>query len=460
MAKVRNRQELLNIASSSTNRKAREIALNAIEALLDEVEPKRVVKSKVLLLDGVIHVGEKAFDLASFDQVIVVGGGKASGFMAEALEEILGDHIKDGLVVVPKGTASEYKTKKVKIHEASHPIPDSSSVDGAKKIIDLVSRAQENNLVICLISGGGSSLMALPKTGIPLRDKQKATDLLLKCGATIDEINAVRKHISALKGGQLAKAAYPAKILGLLLSDVLGDHLDVIASGPTVPDSTTFRDAINVLKRHDLWRKVPCSVKKVLSDGEKGLIEETPKKNSPVFKEAYNIIIGNNRLACQAAASALKRYGLNTLFLTSLLEGEAREVGKALSSLAKEVLVSGNPMPPPVGMVAGGETTVTVTGKGKGGRNQEIALAAALEIEGLDRTVIISISTDGVDGPTDAAGALVDGDTSRHSKDMGLDAKIYLKNNDSYSFFSRLGGLVFTGPTGTNVNDITMLIVL
>jgi glycerate 2-kinase len=460
MLKVKNRQELLNNASSSTTRRAREIALDAIEALLDEVEPKKVVKTKVLLSGEVVHLDGKDFDLASFNKVIVVGGGKATGFMAEALEEILGDRIKHGLVVVPKGTAGKYKTKKVKLHEASHPVPDRSSVRGARKIINLVRHAREDDLIVCLISGGGSSLMAFPKTGIPLRDKQKVTDLLLKCGATINEINAVRKHISAFKGGQLAKAAYPATVLGLLLSDVLGDHLDVIASGPTVPDSTTFRDAIDVLERYDLWNRVPSSVKKVLSDGEKGLIEETPKKDSPVFEKVYNVIIGNNRLACLAATTAIERYGLNSLFLTSFLEGEAREVGTALSSLAKEVLVSGNPLPPPIGIIAGGETTVTVAGKGKGGRNQEIVLAAALRIEGLERAVMVSLSTDGVDGPTDAAGALVDGDTFRRSRDLGMDARKYLKNNDSYSFFSRVGGLVFTGPTGTNVNDVTILIVL
>jgi glycerate-2-kinase len=460
MVKVKNKQELLNNAFSLTNRKARKIILDAVESLLDEVDPKKIVKSKLLLSNGILSISENSFNLASFKKIIVVGGGKASGFMAEALEEILGDYIKRGLVVVPKGTAARYNTKKIILHEASHPIPDNSSVEGTRKIINLVNYAQEDDLVICLISGGGSSLMALPRKGIPLKDKQKVTDLLLKCGATINEMNAVRKHISAFKGGQLAKAAYPATVLGLLLSDVLGDPLDVIASGPTVPDSTTFGDAISILKRYELWQKVPNSVKKVLSDGEKGLIEETPKKDSSIFEKVFNIVIGNNRLACQAAADTIKKFGLNTIFLTSFLEGEAREVGTALTALVKEVLTSGNPMPAPVGIIVGGETTVTVTGKGKGGRNQEISLAAALKIDGLDRVVIASVSTDGVDGPTDAAGALIDGKTLQHSKELGLDAKNYLKNNDSYSFFSHVGGLVYTGPTGTNVNDVTIMVVL
>ncbi len=460
MVKVLNKQELLDNAFSSTNRKVREIVLDAIEALLGEVEPKKVVKSQVQLTNETLIVGEKSFDLSSFNNILIVGGGKASGFMAEALEEILGDRIKHGLIVVPKGTSGKYKTKKTAIHEASHPIPDNSSVEGARKIVNLVSHAQEDDLVICLISGGGSSLMALPRTGILLEDEQKVTDLLLKCGATINEINTVRKHISAFKGGQLAKAAYPATVLGLLLSDVLGDPLDIIASGPTVPDSSSFEDANRILKRYDLLEKVPVSVKKVLSEGEKGLIEETPKKGDPIFKKVYNVVIGNNRLACQAAVKALKKSGLNAMFLSSFMEGEAREVGTALSALAKEVLTSCNPLPPPVGMVVGGETTVTVTGKGKGGRNQELALAAALKIEGLDKVVIASISTDGVDGPTDAAGALVDGETLRHSRELMLDAGMFMKNNDSFEFFSRVGGLIYTGPTGTNVNDITIMIVL
>ncbi len=460
MAKIVNRQELLDDAFSSANRKAREIVLDAIESLLDEVDPQKVVKSHIRLADETLIVDEKSFDLSSFNNIFVVGGGKASGFMAEALEEILGDRIKRGLIVVPKGTSGTYKTKKTAFYEASHPIPDNSSVEGARKIVNLVSHAKENDLVICLISGGGSSLMALPKTGILLEDKQKVTDLLLKCGATINEINTVRKHISAFKGGQLAKTAYPATILGLLLSDVLGDPLDVIASGPAVPDSSTFEEAVKILKNYDVWKKIPDSIKRVLSEGEKGLIDETPKKGDPTFEKVHNFVIGNNRLACQAAIKAMKKSGLNTMFLSSFLEGEAREIGTALSALANEVLASGNPLPPPVGIVVGGETTVTVIGRGKGGRNQELALAAALRIEGLEKVVIASISTDGVDGPTDAAGALVDGETIRHSKELRVDAGMFMKNNDSYEFFSRVGGLIHTGPTGTNVNDVTMIIVL
>jgi len=459
VVRITNRQELLDNASSQNNRMVREIVLDAFEALFDAIDPKKITESGVKLKNDFLCIEGKKFDLTHYKKIIVVGGGKASGSMAEALEEILGNYINDGLIVVPKGTSEKYKTKKIKIFEASHPIPDNNSVRGAKKILSLIKKANENDLVICLFSGGGSSLLALPRNSISLKDKKKVTDMLLRCGATINEINAVRKHISSFKGGQLAKAAYPATVVGLLLSDVLGDPLDVIASGPTVPDSTTFRDAISILKKYEIWEKAPTTVKKILMSGEIGLIEENPKKDSYVFQRVSNIVLGNNRLACKTAIDALKKHGLKTLFLTSFMEGEAREFGTMLGTIAREISVSGNPLPPPVGIVVGGETTVTVTGSGKGGRNQEIALSAALRIEGIDDAVIASISTDGIDGPTNAAGALVDGETIKRSRQLKLDAIKYLKNNDSYSFFSRVGGLILTGPTGTNVNDITIVTV-
>jgi glycerate 2-kinase len=460
MAKVKNREELLGISWSQNNRRAREIALDTIEALLKSADPKQVIDSKIAVTEGLLRAGGKTYDLDTYRRVIVVGGGKASGAMAEALENILGNFIDDGIIVVPKGTAAEHNTKKIRLHEASHPVPDKGSVDGAKKVVELVKHSQKNDLVICLISGGGSSLMTLPRKGVTLKDEQKTTDMLLKCGATINEINAVRKHLSDFKGGQLAKAAYPATVLGLLLSDVLGDPLDVIASGPTVPDSTSFSDAVNVFRRYGLWNKVPQLVRKVLLDGQKGIIEETPKTSNPIFESVHNIVVGNNRLACEAAVAQLKKAGVNTVFFTSYLEGEAREIGTALSALVKEVIVSGNPVPQPAGIILGGETTVTVKGDGKGGRNQELALATSLRINGLENALLVALSTDGVDGPTDAAGALVDGRTAAYAQGLGLDGREYLRNNDSYSFFQRLGGHIHTGPTGTNVNDVIIMIVL
>ena len=397
--------------------------------------------------------------MSKFRSIYVVGGGKACGPMAEALVELLGDRIKEGAINVPHSSAS-YRTGRVKLQRASHPIPDQSGVEGATRMLDLVDKAEEKDLVFCMISGGGSSLMPQPRNGISLEDKQKVTDALLKSGATINEFNTVRKHISGLKGGWLAKAAYPSTVVNLILSDVVGDPLDFIASGPTVPDTTTFHDAIEVLKQYGLWSKVPDSVRRILTDGEKGLIPETPKPGDKVFKKVHNIVIGNNFTASHAAYNNFRKAELNSLLLTSTLEGQAREVGTMLASMAKEIVVSGNPVPKPAGIVAGGETTVTVVGKGKGGRNQEIALGAALKINSMDGMAIASVSTDGVDGPTDAAGAIVDGKTLQRARDLGLNPRGFLANNDSYTFFSRLSDLVSTGPTGTNVCDVTVIVVL
>jgi len=458
MVVIKNADQLIRNGGTDLDKKARELALKSLEAAIKAVDPKSIIKSKIGLKGSVLQVNGHTFDLKKFKNIYVVGGGKASGSMAEALEEVLGDKITGGLVNIPKG--SKHRTKIVKLHEASHPIPDESGVEGTRKMLEIAEKAGENDLVICLISGGGSSLMPMPRGEITIADKRRITEDLLKCGATINEINTVRKHISEFKGGWLAKKAYPATILNLILSDVLGDPLDFIASGPTVPDSTTFSDAIKVLKNYGLWDRAPESIKKVLTDGEKGLIPETPKADDEAFKKVFNVVIGNNRAASMAACETLKSEGLNTLLLTSLLEGEARHVGTVLASLTREVLASGNPIKKPAGMVAGGETTVTVTGKGRGGRNQEIALAASLKIRGLDGVVIASLSTDGVDGPTDAAGAIVDGKTIARAEALGLRAEEFLADNNSYGFFSQLGDLILTGPTGTNVNDVSVIVVL
>jgi glycerate-2-kinase len=302
--------------------------------------------------------------------------------------------------------------------------------------------------------------MPLPRGDIALRDKRQLTSSLLKCGATIREINIVRKHISALKGGWLAKKCYPATVLCLLLSDVVGDELETIASGPTFPDSTTFMCAQKVLKKYSLWESAPVSVRNFLLDGEKGIVEETPKEGDKAFNRVTNVVLGNNRDATIAVCGYLKSKGLNTVLLTSTLEGEAKHAGVVLASIGREVIASGNPAPIPAAIVAGGETTVTVVGDGIGGRSQELALSAALGLRGYHTTTIASLSTDGVDGPTDAAGAIADGETTERAESLGLDTENYLAANDSYTFFSKTGDLIFTGKTGTNVNDISLLIVL
>jgi len=460
MVEIKNRNELLENASSLLNRRAREIALSAIEKAIDAVDPRKLIRSKLVLTNDLLEIDGRKFELSSFRRIFVVGGGKASGSMAEALEEVLGDLVESGVIVIPHGTSDQHRTKRIKLDEASHPIPDEDSVQGARKIVSIADQAGEDDLIICLISGGGSSLMAMPREEVSLDDKQGITEMLLRSGANINEINTVRKHISEFKGGMLAKRAYPATVISLILSDVVGDNLDVIASGPTVPDSSTFQDAIDILKRYNCWSNVSNSVKKVLLAGATRSIAETPKLGDRVFEKVRNVVIGNNRLACLSAVQELRGRGMNAIFLTSSLEGEARDVGLVLSALAREISASGNPVLRPAAVVMGGETTVTVVGSGVGGRNQEIALSASAKIGDMDGVVIASASTDGIDGPTNAAGAVADGSTVVRARKLSLNPLEYLKNNDSCSFFTKMGDLIITGPTGTNVNDLSIIVMI
>ena len=338
-------------------------------------------------------------------------------------------------------------------------MPDESGFKGAQEIVRLLSNLTERDLVIFLISGGGSALLPTPPPGITLEEKQRVTDLLLSCGATIQEINVLRKHLSLLKGGGLAKIVYPATLISLILSDVIGDPLDAIASGPTVPDPTRFEDCARILDRYELWGKIPPPVARHIREGLEGKKEETLKEGNPAFEKVYNLIVGNNLLAMKEAQKKAKALGYRTVMLSSLVEGETREVAKVHAAVAKEVLLSGNPIPPPACLLSGGETTVTLKGKGKGGRNQEFALALALEIAGWKEIVGLSAGTDGTDGPTDAAGAFADGETLNRAKALDLDPWVYLRENDSYPFFEKLGDLLITGPTGTNVMDLRVMII-
>ncbi|MCW4028414.1 MAG: glycerate kinase [Candidatus Bathyarchaeota archaeon] len=454
---IKNKQALIENGEKSSLRRARSLALDSIQIAINAVDPKKLVAAQLTLKENHLQVHGHSFDLAQFYHIYVVGGGKASGQMAEAIEAVLGDGLTEGVVNVPYGDPS--RTEKIRLQPASHPLPDQAGVEGAKQMLKLAEKATENDLVICLISGGGSSLLCCPRNGISLKDKQELTSALLRSGATINEINSVRKHLSGFKGGWLAKKAYPATIISIILSDVVGDPLDVIASGPTVADVTTFADAKSVLEKYELWTNLSDSVRKVIMNGIKGHIAETPKPADPAFERVFNVVLGNNRTACLAAKEHLEREGVDTVLLTSTIEGEAKCVGNILSAIAREVLASGNPKPKPVAIIAGGETTVKVTGSGKGGRNQELALSAAqkLDIEG---AVVVCVGTDGVDGPTDAAGAIADSSTLKRAATAGLNPREFLAANDSYHFFAALGDLVFTGQTGTNVNDIAIIIVL
>jgi len=435
----------------------REIFKSAVMA----VEPKMAIKRCVRLIDcpsgGKLLINDIEYDLSECQRIYIVGAGKAVSSMARAMEEILGDRINKGVINTKYGYREELDI--IRVNEAGHPIPDEAGLKGTEDILKLFHNLTSHDIVIYLVSGGGSALMPLPCEGITLGEKQDTTKLLLECGATINEINAIRKHISQVKGGKLARAVYPATLVSLILSDVIGDRLDVIASGPTVPDKSTFKDCQKIVKKYGLKKKIPASVLIHLRDGSKGKLEETPKPGDEIFSKTKNFIIGNNLLAINEAMIKSKKMGYNTLILSTSIEGETREVAKVHGAIAREVLNSGNPVERPACIISGGETTVTIHGNGLGGRNQEFALSAAMEIDGWDGITILSGGSDGTDGPTDAAGAIADGNTIRRAKKLKMDPYSYLKNNDSYHFFQKLDDLLLTGPTNTNVMDLRLMII-
>ncbi len=454
MATVKNRNQLIENGKSEKARLARSLILNCYREALNQVDPAKLVKSKLTLKKSILNINDLSFDLDKYRNIYVVGGGKASGAMASALEQILGERITKGVINVPKGCKA--KTKHIKLNEANHPIPDQAGVEGTMQMLDIAKNANSNDLLICLLSGGGSSLMPLPREGLTLKEKQELTQTLLKSGAKIGEINAVRKHLSAVKGGSLAKVAAPATVLSLIISDVVGDVLGDIASGPTSPDKFTFQDAKVILEKYNIWEKASGSVRNIILQGIEGLIPETQKPNDTIFKKVHNVIIGSNQTACRAAKRFFESQKIKTSLLTCSLEGEARQVAAELANKIRAAAASKEA----IAILAGGETTVNVTGKGVGGRNQELALATAIQLKGVKGFVFASLSTDGVDGPTDAAGAIIDEDTLKRAELAGLNPECCLLENDSYRFFSRLEDLVFTGLTGTNVNDIVIALLL
>ncbi len=390
-------------------------------------------------------------------RIAAAGFGKAACTMAKALEEELGDLIDDGVIVTKYGHCKE-TIGRMQVFEAGHPLPDENGLKGTDRLIRLLQNSGEETLVVCLISGGGSSLLVRPYDGIQLEKKQEITRLLLRAGADIFELNTVRKHLSAVKGGRLAELAYPARVVSLILSDVIGDRLDVIASGPTSPDHTTFSDALGVLRKYGLLGIAPGSVVDLLERGASSAVPETPKEDNPVFERVGNIIIGSNETAVRSAAEKSESLGLDTEIISTEISGEARAVGRELAETAKK-LKNRRPSGPSACLISGGETTVTVTGEGTGGRNMELALSFAMEIDGYDDITLLSAGTDGTDGPTDSAGAIVDGGTIAGAKSSGLAPREYLENNDSYHFFGKAGGLFITGPTGTNVMDLQVILI-
>lgn len=432
-------------------------AVEIFQAGLRAVAPGPAIRSFCQLEGNIFTVDGQKYDLTRFEKIIVLGAGKAGASMAGAIEEMFGDRITSGLVTVKYGHLEDLK--QVKIKEGGHPVPDQNGFDGARAIYKLASSADEKTLVICLISGGGSALMVLPVAGVTLADKQETTRVLIGCGATIHEINTIRKHLSVIKGGGLARAIYPATLVSLILSDVVGDDLDSIASGPCVPDSTTFYDCMEILAKYSIDNEIPSKVLMHIEFGVAGNVLETAREGQDFFKKTQNVIVGCNFNALLKAKGKADELGYNTLLLSSMFEGVTRDVAANHMAIAREIKLHGYPLKRPACLLSGGETTVRLQGTGKGGRNQEFVLAAALKMVDMDDVVVLSAGTDGTDGPTDAAGALADQTTLQRAQTAGCDPQDYLDNNDSYHFFEKLGDLYKTGPTNTNVMDLRIILI-
>jgi glycerate 2-kinase len=428
-----------------TEAQLRRDARAIFQAALHAADPKQAILRHAPRLETILK--------APYERIFVIGAGKAAAPMAQAIEKLLGKRITAGLLTTKDGHTAPLK--RIELIECGHPVPDERGVAGAGRIAALARQATARDLVICLVSGGASALLPLPAPGMTLAGKQAVTRLLLECGATIHEINTVRKHLSAIKGGQLARLAAPARLLTLALSDVIGDDLSVIGSGPTWPDGSTFADALDVLRRYQIVSKTPVAVLRHLEESP----AETPKPGDPAFTNAVTVIVGSNRLAVEAAEAAARLRGYHPLILSTRIEGETREIARMHAAIALEILEADRPCPKPACLISGGETTVTIRGAGLGGRNQEFALAAALELDNAENTVVLSGGTDGTDGPTDAAGAIAAHSSLDRADLRGLNARAMLDANDSYRFFSALGDLLLTGPTGTNVMDVRLFLV-
>ncbi|WP_117591117.1 glycerate kinase type-2 family protein [Haloprofundus halophilus] len=432
---------------------ARETALACLDAGIDAANPERVVADAVTLDGRLLTVGDDSYDLREFDDVLVLGGGKAGVGVARALEGVLGDRVTDGVVVVPDAA----ELARVSVVVGDHPVPSDRGVEGTRRLLDLAEAADERTLVLAVVTGGGSALLAAPAEGVSLDDLRRTTDALLDSGAEIREMNAVRKHLSAIKGGRLARAAAPATVVGLVLSDVVGDDLSVIASGPTAPDETSYADALDVLDRYDI--DAPAAVRERLERGAAGGISETPREGDSAFDRVRNVLLGSNFSSLDAARNEAETRGYDTCILSSRVRGESREAAKTHAAVAEEAIFTGNPVSPPAVVLSGGETTVTVRGDGTGGPNQEFALSAAVEFatawRGEADVVLACVDTDGRDGGTDVAGAVVDDETV----DDAAAARAALADNNAFSYLDARDAVVETGPTGTNVNDLRVLVV-
>lgn len=430
-----------------------EVVARILSAAINAVDPAEAVRRFLHREQGLLVVQDQVYRLDDYKRVFIIGAGKASQAMAAEAAAILGSYLTTGLVIVKHQGAAFYD-QKINYVNGSHPLPDINSLESTQKLVQLIQGLHEDDLVINLLSGGASALMSLPVQGVTLADLQALTRELLACGATINEINCLRKHLDQVKGGRLAGLIYPARLINLILSDVVGSPLDVIASGPATSDPSTYADAISVLKKYGINNRIPSSIISVLIDGGKGRLEETLKKDDPRLVGVRNIIVGDNYLAARAAVRQAQQEGFRSLLLTTYLQGEASKTGKWMASILKQVAASGDPLPRPCCLVYGGETTVILKGQGKGGRNQEVALGAVEGLDGLENVALVTLATDGEDGPTDAAGAVVTGGTAGKARQAAISTAGALANNDSYTYFEKLGDLLRTGPTSTNVNDL------
>ncbi len=440
----KNQKKIIENGKTDEIKNIRKDILDILNFSMKSVDPYNSVK--LLFKRKKIIVGSNIFNLSDYKNIYLIGFGKASIGMAKAVIDSI--EINSGAVITSNSN-QKIKNSKVITLLGNHPIPDDKNIEGTKRIIDIIKKCEKNDLLIVLISGGGSSLLCKPR--VNLKDIQKTTDLLLKSGANIKEINTIRKHLSFIKGGQLVKINR-GTIISLIMSDIIGDPIEFIASGPTFPDSTTYSDAKKILKKYDLNSSIPNSIKKVIENGIKGKITETPKRGDSVFKNVYNFVISNNKVACQAAMQQAEKLGYKTMLLTTSLDGEAKDIGKYLISKVLNFSTNNKFV-----FISGGETTVTVKGDGKGGRNQEMVLSVVKDL--FDNKVIFSsFASDGIDGKSDAAGAIADSFTYKRALEKKLDTDKYLNENNSYEFFKILDDIFLTGPTGLNFMDIQIIV--
>jgi glycerate 2-kinase len=433
---------------------------SVLAAALQAADPYQAVRSALHRTGDLLKVDEQIYPLKNFQNIYVIGAGKAAYPMALAVEDILGDHLTNGLMITKEGhLPPQPALRRVHILEAGHPLPDERGIEAARRMLHLLDTTTADDLVFCLISGGGSALMTAPAEGVSLSDLQQLTNILLRCGASIAQINTLRKHLDQVKGGGLARRAAPARVCTLILSDVVGDPLETIASGPTVPDASTFQDAWKVLELFSLLDETPQGILSYLRRGLQGEAAETLKPGDPIFQRVQNVLAASNAQAANAAAERAKTFGFHTLRLTTFLQGEARQAGMLLAAIARQIHASAEPLSRPACLITGGETTVTVRGSGKGGRNQELVLGAVEGLAQVPQSLLISLATDGGDGPTDAAGAVASDTTLLRARALGLEPQDFLNRNDAYHFFEPLGDLLKTGPTRTNVNDLQFLFV-